>query len=99
MELNREQLTTALQNIVGDDTSQTSIEFVENIMDTFDTLTQRATLNEDVVPRSELDRANEEWALKYRNRFFEPTPVEDIEEKNKTKKNNKLTFDNLFKKE
>lgn len=70
--LSREELMNLIRSHVGDDNSETAIAFLENVTDTFEDLEQRATLAEDTVPKSELDKANETWAKKYKDRFFNP---------------------------
>lgn len=99
--LNREQLSNSLKTFLGDNVSDEAIKLTEDVLDTFDDLNGKAYNPDEFVPKKELDRTNEEWAKKYRDRFFEPTPsLDKKDEKEKEKENNKpLTFENLFKTE
>lgn len=98
-ELNREDFMSAVNNLLGDRTDEETLNLVGDITDTFNGMESRATQNEDMVPRSELDRANKEWADKYKQRFFGPPIVEKDKDKDQEKedKPKKLTYDNLFK--
>lgn len=96
--LNRDDFMNAVNNLLADRTDEDALNLVGDITDTFNELERNA--GEDMVPRSELDRANKEWADKYKKRFFDPPSVEDKErekqEQEKQKENKRLTYDNLF---
>lgn len=96
--LNRDNFMNAVNNLLGDRTDEEALNLVGDITDTFNDMEKNA--GEDMIPRSELDRANKEWADKYKRRFFDPPSVEDkeneIQEQGKEKENKKLTYDNLF---
>lgn len=100
--LNREQLSNTIRNFLGDNVSESAVKLTEDVMDTFDDLNNKVNSNEEMVPKSELDRTNEEWAKKYRDRFFDPLTVENKNDKEKDdepEKPKKLTYENLFKME
>lgn len=95
--LNRDNFMNAVNNLLGDRTDEEALNLVGDITDTFNDMEKNA--GEDMIPRSELDRANKEWAEKYKQRFFDPPSVDnkdkDKEQENKNE-NKKLTYDNLF---
>lgn len=97
-ELNREGFMDAVNTLLGDRTDEEILNLVGDITDTFNGMESRATQNEDMIPRSELDRTNKEWAEKYKQRFFGSPDVEKEKEKESEKedKPKKLTYDNLF---
>lgn len=85
------ELLDIIKRHVGDDTSDDTIEFIEDVTDTLNSY-------EDAENWKERFETNDrEWREKYRNRFFnkpvdeEETILEEaVEEK-------PLTFENLFK--
>ena len=102
MILKSDEAMAQLKKLVGEDTSEDTISFIENISDTLTSLESKVNNNSDMVPKSELDRVNEEWARKYRDRFFEgttppPEPQPNENENNNENNNEPLTFENLFK--
>lgn len=104
MVLKSDEAMAQLKKLVGDDTSEDTISFIENISDTLTSLESKANNNSDMIPKSELDRVNEEWAKKYRDRFFEgttpqPNPQPNENENNNENDNEPLLFENLFKEE
>lgn len=85
-----DELMATVRARVGDDTSDETLSFVEDVHDTLTSLSE----GEDWRQRYEQNDA--EWRQKYRDRFFnpekpEPTPDPEPEVKEK------LTFENLFK--
>ena len=92
--LSQEEFMQAVQEIVGENTDDNSLAFVENMTDTYNNLSERA--NPNGVNWEERYRQNdEEWRNKYKERFFStegepPTPPTPPTPK-------KLTFENLFK--
>lgn len=67
--LNRDEYFAQLQAKVGTDTSDESIEFLENMTDTYNDLEQRANSDQENWEQRyrELD---ESWKARYRHRFF-----------------------------
>lgn len=83
--LSREDFFSRLNDFVGDDSSDETISFVEDMTDTYNDIEARAT--GDGIDWEERYRENDEaWRKKYRSRFFSggvshlPTE-EKIEEK------------------
>lgn len=95
--LNREDFMNAVNNLLGDRTDEETLNLVGDITDTYNEL--EVNSNEDMIPRSELDRANKEWAEKYKQRFFSPPDVENKDKDNEQeqdKEKKALTYENLF---
>lgn len=96
MVLNREDFLKRIKEKIGDDTSDESISFIEDMTDTFDSFSTKET--EDWEKKyKENDR---EWREKYTKRFFstETTPKEAMKEQDEDIKNDSdvKTFDELF---
>lgn len=83
--LNREQFLEAIKARIGDDTSDTAMQFVENMTDTFDGFAgdnnqQRISeleqqLNDANTEKTELDKS---WRQRYRDRFFSGVPIDKL---------------------
>lgn len=95
-----EEITKALTNILGEDTSDEAIALLEDVSDTLNDYNQRITDNGDWQKKYETNDAD--WRKKYRDRFMgkvdesaddKLVPPTDDEPVSKEK----LTFDSLFK--
>ena len=67
--LNRDEFFTALHNRVGSDSSEESIEFLENMTDTFNDLERRAS-GDGVNWEQKCKEIDEAWKQRYRHRFL-----------------------------
>ncbi len=86
-----EEIMGALRARVGEDTSDETLAFVEDVSDTLSSLSNA----EDWKKKYEENDA--EWRNKYRDRFFNPDkPDPDPEPQPEPER---LTFDKLFKEE
>lgn len=67
--LNQDEFFTRLHERIGEDTSEESLTFIEDMTDTFNDLNRRANENDGDWERKyhELD---ESWKAKYKHRFF-----------------------------
>lgn len=96
MVLNREDYLKRIKEKIGDDTSDESISFVEDMTDTFDSFSTKET--EDW--KKKYEENDKEWREKYTKRFFstETTPEEVMKEQDEDIKNDSdvKTFDELF---
>lgn len=86
--LNREEYLAAIKNIIGEDSSDASLEFIANMMDTFDA----NIASSDVEAR--LAANDNEWREKFKERFFNPVETNAPEPENKPAE--RVTFKNLF---
>lgn len=90
----KDEILEIIKNRFGDDTSDETISFIEDVSDTFDDYEARMT--EDW--KQKYDELDKSWREKYKARFFSKEvekPVENVEEATEEK----LTYDKLFKEE
>ena len=97
----KEELLNIIKEHLGDDTSDSALQLVEDISDTYDDLNSH-TDGEDWKTRYEQNDAD--WRKKYRDRFFNAGNTEgdvtDVPEKGEpAEETEPTTFDELFKKE
>lgn len=88
----RDEIMAQLQTIVGDDTSDETLAFIQDISDTIgtDNSAQRITELE-----TQLTKQDEEWRKKYRDAFFTGKPDDSIEE-DEPESNKPKSFMDLF---
>lgn len=96
----KDEILNLIKDRIGDDTSDTALQLIEDVNDTLDSLTASAG-SEDWKTKYEQNDAD--WRKRYRDRFFNtgagggddnPDPDEEPEE---TK--NPVSFEELFAKE
>lgn len=95
MVLNREDFLKRIKEKIGDDTSDESISFIEDMTDTFDSFSTKET--EDW--KKKYEENDRDWREKYTKRFFSPeTTPEAMKEQDEEIKNDSdvKTFDELF---
>lgn len=97
----KEEILSLIKDHLGDDTSDTALQLVEDINDTLDSLEKPAD-SEDWKTKYEQNDA--EWRKKYRDRFFntgstDDKPNEPLEPEEPEEPEDPVTFDDLFKKE
>lgn len=97
----KEEILSLIKDRLGDDTSDTALQLVEDINDTLDSLEKPAD-SEDWKTKYEQNDA--EWRKKYRDRFFntgstDDKPNEPSEPEEPEEPEDPVTFDDLFKKE
>ena len=99
--LTREQMLEKIKQRIGEDTSDEALKLIEDISDT---INDYETKTKDTTDWEKKYKENDEqWRKKYKDRFFN-APAKD--EKNDSEsddddesKENKLTYENLFKEE
>lgn len=67
--LEREKFFEAVQNRIGEDTSDEAIAFIEDMTDTYNDLEARAA-GDGVDWKQRYDELDENWKKKYAHRFF-----------------------------
>lgn len=97
----KEEILSLIKDHLGDDTSDTALQLVEDINDTLDSLDKPAD-SEDWKTKYEQNDA--EWRKKYRDRFFNTGSTENehneqSEPEEPDEHEDPVTFDDLFKKE
>lgn len=101
--LGKEDFFKRIREHIGDDTSDESIAFIEDVTDTYNALEQSS--KDETDWKSKYEELDENWKKRYRDRFFdgngdapETTPTKAI---NKQKENveadgEKRDFEDLF---
>ena len=97
----KEDLLNLIKERLGDDTSDSALQLVEDVSDTYDDLKSH-TDGEDWKTKYEQNDAD--WRKKYRDRFFNTWNAEgdvtaEHEKDNQPEETEPTTFDELFKKE
>ena len=89
-----EEILNTVRERFGDDTSDDTLSFVEDISDTLNSL---SSANANSTNWEQKYRENDEaWRKKYRDRFFSGGGGEDIDEPVEPPRKN-YTYDSLFK--
>lgn len=94
--LNKEQFLAQLQGRIGEDTSDETMTFIEDMTDTFNDMETRSNGQSDEQWKQKYTELDKSWREKYKARFFNPetTPavVEDEQEDDAEEK----TYADLF---
>ena len=90
-----EEIMTLIKDRFGDDTSDETLAFLEDISDTFNDLETKAS-GDGEDWKAKYEQNDKEWREKYKERFFskEPTPNQDPDPE--PEDNSPKTFDDLF---
>ena len=100
--LEREKFFEAVENRIGEDTSDEAIQFIEDMTDTYNELETRA-VGDGVDWKQRYDELDEKWKKKYARRFFAGGTArtvireEDEEETVDDDNREKITYSDLFK--
>lgn len=100
--LEREKFFEAVENRIGEDTSDEAIQFIEDMTDTYNELETRAT-GDGVDWKQRYEELDEKWKKKYSRRFFAGgtarTVIREEDEEDKVGDDNreKITYSDLFK--
>lgn len=107
MVLNKEQVMEQVKNLIGDNTDDDSLKFLEDISDTLDDFSSKLEGDGEDWKQKYEDN-DKEWRQKYHDRFFSGTsndasePTNDLLEPSSTETNDdeydpsSVTFDDLF---
>ena len=84
MVLNKEEFLASIKERIGEDTTDNSIKFLEDMTDTFDSLSKNSNEDwqkkyEDQVKKTE--ETESAWRKKYTDRFFDTPADQDKEPK------------------
>lgn len=77
--LDKDTFMTRIKTIVGEDTSDDAMSFIEDMTDTFNDLTSKSTDTEDW--KGKYEQLDKEWREKYKARFFEGGSEDDTNNK------------------
>lgn len=83
-----DEILNAVKERIGDDTSDSAISFVEDISDTFNSLSEQENW------KQKYEQNDSEWRKKYRDRFLSGESSSDDDVSGDT--NEPLTYEKLF---
>lgn len=89
----KDELLASVRAIVGEDTSDATLELFDDIADTIDNLNN----NENINYKEKYEQNDREWRQKYRDRFMNGKPEEDDDDEPNDSSGKKYTYENLFK--
>lgn len=101
--LGKEEFFNRIKEHVGDDTSDESIAFIEDITDTYNALEQSS--KDETDWKSKYEELDENWKKRYRDRFFDgnagnpettPATVKKKQKENVETDGEKIDFNDLF---
>lgn len=98
--LDRDKFFERIQAVIGTDTSDESLSFIEDMTDTFNDLENRASAD-GVDWEQRYKDLDESWKEKYKKRFFSggtSRVVVDDETDSEDGEKKKISFDDLFEK-
>lgn len=94
---NKDELLTAMSTLLGDNTSDEALGFIEDFTDTFGSFEAKEPGEDWKTKYNQLDA---DWRKRYRDRFFGggTTPEEVVEEQEENVKEDgeKRTYEELF---
>lgn len=102
--LNRDDFFARINEIVGDDTSETALSFIEDMTDTYSALEETGNDERVAELEKELEETNAAWRKRYKERFFSGgrvnsfTDPEQLEDEQNAL-NEEITIDDLFEEE
>lgn len=95
-----DELLNDIKDILGDDTSDRSLQILEDITDTF----KDKTDSDGEDWKSKYDELDKTWRAKYRDRFFQDSPKGEnvpsetsTEQESETDEDEKVDYEDLFK--
>ena len=95
----KEEILEQIQSRFGEDTSDETISFLEDVTDTFTDLETRASCD-GVDWKAKYEENDNEWRQKYRDRFFSPEVTDNegdtVVDTNLDDNEPPKTFDDLF---
>lgn len=74
--LSREDFFNRIRKQIGDDTSDESISFIEDVTDTYNALEQSS--KDETDWKSKYEKLDEVWKKRYRDRFFDGNDDESV---------------------
>ena len=101
MFLERDDYFEKVKEIIGDRTDETAINFIEDVTETYDALTERAAGGEVEIWKQKYEENDKMWSERYKERFFNGKPPKykrtettEIDDNGDYKQN--ITIDELF---
>ena len=92
--LTKEQLMESIKNRVGEDTSDETLAFIENVNDTIESM----TTDKNTDWKTKYEENDAAWRQKYKDRFFNSSSEDEEDDCDEEKKKH-MTYEALFKEE
>jgi hypothetical protein len=93
--LTRDEFFDRVQRIVGTDTTDESLTFIEDMTDTYNSLDERAN-GDGTDWEQRYHDLDESWIEKYKKRFFSGGSSRVIEDVKDVEEKKEVTYDDLF---
>ena len=98
--LNKEQILARLKERIGEDTSDETLQFIEDVSDTINDLETRTKNTDDWKKKYEDN--DKQWRQKYRDRFFnspakDEEPAQELTDEIDDESIKNLKYEDLFK--
>lgn len=91
----KDELLEIIRGRIGDDTSDETISFIEDITDTLSDYEEKATKSDEEDWKTKYEENDKMWREKYRERFFSKE-VEKEDEDFSDDEVKSLSYDDLF---
>ena len=92
----KEELLDVLKTKVGDDTSDETIAFIEDITDTLTDYEGKKANSENEDWKTKFEENDKMWREKYRERFFSKNIDEEVEDEVEDDGTKQLSYEDLF---
>lgn len=99
--LERDEYFDRIREVIGDRTDDAALQFLDDVTETYDTLTERAEGGEAEEWKRKYEENDKMWSERYKERFFNGRPAKykrtetaEIDENGDYKEN--ITIDELF---
>ena len=89
----KDELLEIIRGRIGDDTSDETISFIEDITDTLSDYEEKATNSDTEDWKTKYEENDKMWREKYRERFFSKEVEKEDEDEDEVKS---LSYDDLF---
>ena len=93
--LTRDEFFDRVQKIVGTDTTDESLTFIEDMTDTYNSLDEKAN-GDSTDWEQRYHDLDESWKEKYKKRFFSGGSSRVIEDVKDVEEKKEVTYDDLF---
>lgn len=93
--LTKEQLMESIKNRVGEDTSDDTLTFIENVNDTIESM----STDKNTDWKQKFEENDAAWRQKYKDRFFNASPDNEEDDDDFGSPEKPMTFEALFKEE
>ena len=91
----KDEILEQIQSRFGEDTSDETISFLEDVTDTFTDLETRAS-GDGEDWKAKYEENDKAWREKYRNRFMNTDEQKELEDEIKKEDKKDMSFESLF---